>query len=259
MWEEPGVAGNSYWELGRLHPCRSTWDSREIQPLTWACWISFCEWVEEVPGFFHQWWLLKNKKSIKPLKREKQEQGEWSDIFQLCWQQGKVAAVLSADLGDHRTVQEQLQQSGAWLPPGTCQLQSHFMDTLDSPEMPAMTFGGAFYILEAPGWHVATQWSPLMSRCSAVPGSPCLPSREVSFAIGRLWSGKDWQTECSFVPDHYTCTKKICWPTVIAYQWGIEIRSNDCVCMQTWVPLNNLWTAKWYKMMSESLLLKYSK
>lgn len=38
-------------------------------------------------------------------------------------------------------------------PPGTCQLCSHFRDTLDSPEMPAVPFGGALYILGAPGGH----------------------------------------------------------------------------------------------------------
>lgn len=103
--------------------------------------------------------------------------------------------------------------------------------------------------------HNETHWWPGAGQCS---GSPCLLSKEASFAMGRLWSGKDWQSGCSFIPDHYTCAEKICWPTVITWQWVIEIRSNDYVCMQTRVLLKNLWTAQWCKMRSKLLLLKYS-
>lgn len=222
---------------GNLRGCtqyRSTWDSREIQPLTGTCWIPFCERVEERPGLSHQCCIIK-KKSIKPFKREKQEQGVWSDILQLCWQQGRwCRCAVSRSWWSQSSVramiaaQQGLASTRAMSAAGP--LYGHL-------EQPWNASRALWRFLHSGSSWVATQWNPLMAGCTIGPGSPFLLSKESSFARGRLWTGKDWQSGCSFIPGHYTYTEKICWPTVIAYQWLIEIRSNDYVCVQTQVHL----------------------
>lgn len=97
------------------------------------------------------------------LKKEKQDQGEQSDILNLCKWQTLLSQWSQSSLSARNAAEQ-------WLTPGICEAQSCFKDILNSLGMPAVPFGGAFYMQVATGWRMAADRSSLPAGCSAAFG-----------------------------------------------------------------------------------------